>query len=153
MSFLQGFQNCLSTFFNCFVFSTCCLQLNCKHGRLCVHVLLGCCAEWNTVEQSYFKGCSLFRVSHPSPYTLMVTGTAEATGEISSVCSVEIWHLSEGCYKEFWVQLLTRVVLQLVVYSWVLVRRQKIDKITGKDVYVCVCKNFVHLLMVEIVSY
>lgn len=32
-------------------------------------------------------------------------------------------------------------------------KRPRIDKITGKNAYVCVCKDFVHLLMLEIVSY
>lgn len=60
-----------------------------------MHVLLGCFAEGNTVEQSYFKGCSLL-VSHMSPCPFTVTETAEATAEIISVCSVETGRLSEG---------------------------------------------------------
>lgn len=137
-------------------FSTCCLQLNCKHGRLCVHVLLGCFAERDTVGRSYLKGCSPFLVSHPLPRAFTVTGTAEAAGGMIPVCSVEVWHLSEGPYEEFFSGDRPAPYTSSVTtgsFFPVLVKRPRIDKITGKNVSMCVCKNFVHLLVLEIVSY
>ena len=66
-----------------------------------MHVLFGCFAEGNAVEQSHFKGRSLFLVPHLSPCAGAVAGAAEATGEVIAVCSAEVGHLSEGRYEDF----------------------------------------------------
>lgn len=146
MYFLQGFQNCISTFLNVFfpraVYS----------GGASVGAVPACALGCLLLERSGAAGprrVLVLRVSRS------LTAAAGPAGEGVSVRSAEIWRCRRVLLSFVWetVQLLPRGAWPLLGLCWVPVKGPRIDKITRKKAYVFVCKNFVHLLMLEVISY
>lgn len=143
MSLLQGVQNCISTFFNCFFFFFFFPHMLFTINLQAWEAMHACASRllcWTKRSGAiWLYRCSLVLTFH---LCLLLHSHWDSRSHQSDNFSVlrdgaSAWGLSRGVLLGEMIQLCTWVVLQLVLFFRASAKRPGIDKITRKSVYVC----------------